>query len=188
MNYLHRRSKQQNRTVFYVMLSTLLWTDLIGKLTTTPAAILAYVHGHWLGGVSTVKVLLNFDGQKEACNLHGFTMMTIGLVTHCMVSAMAVERYIGIRHGYYYSKHVTTSRARLLLLGIWLFGVLLCAMPLFGVGQYALQYPGSWCFVNTHVLWDESPVQHIVFTNLYGSIHVLCIVTIVYCNFAVIDI
>ena len=39
-------------------------------------------------------------------------MMTIGLVTHCMVSAMAVERYIGIRHGYYYSKNITTSRAR----------------------------------------------------------------------------
>jgi len=39
------------------MLATLLWTDIIGKVTTTPFAVLAYYHEVWVGGVSFTGIL-----------------------------------------------------------------------------------------------------------------------------------
>lgn len=171
--YLYTSTRpQQSRTVFFVLLSTLIWTDLIGKIITTPPALIAYVHHEWKGGV-------------ELCNFHGFSMMLISLVTHLLVSTMAVERFIGIRHGYFYNKNITTSRTKMLLLCIWLFSVLFCAMPLFGWGQYALQYPGSWCFVNIHVCAD-TPLHHLIYTNIFGAFTIINLFVMVVCNVVVI--
>jgi hypothetical protein len=55
--YLYRAPRPNTRTVFYVMLSTLLWTDLIGKVLTTPGALIAYANGHWGGGVRNLSLL-----------------------------------------------------------------------------------------------------------------------------------
>ncbi|XP_042877276.1 alpha-1D adrenergic receptor-like isoform X4 [Penaeus japonicus] len=171
--YLYTSTRpQQSRTVFFVLLSTLIWTDLIGKIITTPPALIAYVHHGWKGGV-------------ELCNFHAFSMMLISLVTHLLVSTMAVERFIGIRHGYFYNKNITTSRTKMLLLCIWLFSVLFCAMPLFGWGQYALQYPGSWCFVNIHVCGD-TPLHHLIYTNIFGTFTIINLFVMVICNVVVI--
>ncbi|XP_064096363.1 uncharacterized protein LOC135208152 [Macrobrachium nipponense] len=171
--YLYTTTRpQHSRTVFFVLLSTLIWTDLIGKIITTPPALVAYSHETWVGGV-------------PLCNFHGFSMMLISLVTHLLVSTMAVERFIGIRHGYFYNKNITTSRTKVLLLGIWLFSVLFCAMPLFGVGQYALQYPGSWCFVNIHVC-EETPLHHRIYTNIFGCFTLISLIVMVVCNVVVI--
>ena len=46
------------------------------------------------------------------CRLHAFSMMLITLVTHLLVATMAAERYVGIRHAYFYSKNITASRTR----------------------------------------------------------------------------
>ncbi|XP_071513792.1 prostaglandin E2 receptor EP4 subtype-like isoform X2 [Panulirus ornatus] len=171
--YLYTSTRpQHSRTVFFVLLSTLIWTDLVGKIITTTPALVAYAHGTWVGGV-------------PMCNLHGFSMMLISLVTHLLVSTMAVERFIGIRHGYFYNKNITTSRTKMLLLGMWLFSVLFCALPLFGVGQYALQYPGSWCYVNIHV-GSATPLRHRVFTNVFGSFTLASLLVMVACNLVVI--
>nr|XP_045584918.1 uncharacterized protein LOC123747022 isoform X2 [Procambarus clarkii] len=171
--YLYTTTRpQHSRTVFFVLLSTLIWTDLIGKVLTTAPALVAYVHGRWVGGV-------------PLCNFHGFSMMLISLVTHLLVSTMAVERFIGIRHGYFYNKNITTSRTKLLLLSIWLFSALFCALPLFGLGQYGLQYPGSWCFVNIHVS-SNSPLHHRIYTNVFGVFTIVNLLIMVFCNIVVI--
>ncbi|XP_063869230.1 prostaglandin E2 receptor EP4 subtype-like isoform X4 [Scylla paramamosain] len=171
--YLYTSTRpQHSRTVFFLLLSTLIWTDLVGKVITTTPALIAYVYGGWVGG-------------KPLCNFHGFSMMLISLVTHLLVSTMAVERFIGIRHGYFYNKNITTTRTKILLLGIWLFSVLFCAMPLFGLGQYALQYPGSWCFVNIHVT-PASPLRHRIYTNVFGLFTLINLLIMVVCNIVVI--
>lgn len=171
--YLYTSTRpQHSRTVFFVLLSTLIWTDLFGKVITTAPALAAYVKGSWVGGVSL-------------CNFHGFSMMLISLVTHLLVSTMAIERFLGIRHGYYYNKNITPSRTKLLLLGIWLFSVLFCAMPLFGFGQYGLQYPGSWCYVNIHVT-SSSPLHARIYTNIFGVFTLINLIVMVFCNVVVI--
>lgn len=81
---------------------------------------------------------------------------------------------------------ISSLPSRLLLLGIWLFSVLFCALPLFGVGQYGLQYPGSWCFVNIHVTSD-SPLRHLIYTNVFGIFTIVNLLIMVFCNIVVIS-
>ncbi|CAL4107820.1 unnamed protein product, partial [Meganyctiphanes norvegica] len=136
-------------------------------------------------------------------NYHGFSMMLIVMVTHCLVSAMAIERYLGIRHGYWYSKNVTQSKARTkVIVSIWMFCIFFCMLPLFGLGQYARQYPGTWCFVNTHLnhrhgiyknrliifydLNSPTPWWHRLYTNTYAAINDINLLVIVTCNVIVI--
>ncbi|CAL4163934.1 unnamed protein product [Meganyctiphanes norvegica] len=170
--YSGDRRPKGSRTVFYLLLRKLMWTDLFGKIITAPVAVITYANREWIGGV-------------PMCNYHAFSMMLIGMVTHSLVSAMAVERLLGIRHGIWYSKNITPYRTRLLLMIIWVFSILFCALPLFGFGQYARQYPGTWCFVNTH-LCSESPLKHRLYTNMYGAINILNLLIIVTCNVVVI--
>ena len=46
------------------------------------------------------------------CTYHAVTMITFGLLTPMIVCAMALERYFGIRHGYFYMCHFNATRAR----------------------------------------------------------------------------
>ncbi|CAL4097800.1 unnamed protein product [Meganyctiphanes norvegica] len=171
--YLYTTKRpQQSRTVFYHLLTNHMWTNLFGKIITTPVAVLVYAHASWVGGVAM-------------CNYHGFSMLLVGLVTHCLVSAMAVERYMGIRHGYWYNKHITDFKLKVFLLCMWAFCLLFCALPLLGFGQYARQYPGTWCFMNTH-LCPSSPFRHRLYTYIYGAITISCLLIIVICNGTVI--
>ncbi|MPC67227.1 Prostaglandin E2 receptor EP4 subtype [Portunus trituberculatus] len=88
---------QHSRTVFFTLLSTLIWTDLVGKLLTTAPAVAAYVNEGWLGGRST-------------CMAHGFVMALVSLSTHLLVSTMAVERLLGTTQTYFYNKNITATR------------------------------------------------------------------------------
>ncbi|KAB7507023.1 Prostaglandin E2 receptor EP4 subtype, partial [Armadillidium nasatum] len=171
--YLHRSSRpSSHRTTFYVMLATLIWTDLIGKFITTPLPILSYVYGHWMGGEIT-------------CNLHGYSMSLIGIVTHLLVALMALERYLGIRCGYFYNRNVTTSRTRIILISLWIFGLIYCSLPFVGIGEFKLHYPGSWCHINQHICSDH-PWPNKIFSNLYSTINLTCLFLIVFCNFVVV--
>ncbi|KAA0186148.1 hypothetical protein HAZT_HAZT001926 [Hyalella azteca] len=109
------------------------------------------------------------------CHYHGFVMALIGMVTHLLVCAMAIERLLGIRHGYFYNKNVTTYRVN----------VVLCSLPLFGLGRFVLQFPGSWCFVDSH-LCPGSAVQHSIFTYTYGAINLTALIVMAVCNVIVV--
>ncbi|XP_047468998.1 uncharacterized protein LOC125025115 [Penaeus chinensis] len=53
--YLYGSTRRQNaRTVFYVLLCTLVWLHLLGKILTTPPAIISYAYGTWVGGQNKV--------------------------------------------------------------------------------------------------------------------------------------
>ncbi|KAK3861862.1 hypothetical protein Pcinc_032214 [Petrolisthes cinctipes] len=62
-------------------------------------------------------------------------MVLVCLLTHFTVSAMAVERFLGICHGYFYGRHVTPSRCRYVLAGIWVFCSLFSLLPLFNLAS-----------------------------------------------------
>lgn len=50
--------------------------------------------------------------QSWMCSYHAFTMILFGILTPMIASAMALERYFGIRHGYFYMLHFNPYRAR----------------------------------------------------------------------------
>ncbi|KAK8386245.1 hypothetical protein O3P69_010743 [Scylla paramamosain] len=129
---------QHSRTVFFTLLSTLIWTDLVGKLLTTAPALAAYVNEGWMGGRST-------------CMAHGFVMTLVSLATHLLVSTMAVERLLGTTQTYFYNKNITSTRTKVLLASLLGGATVFCCLPFFGIGRYQLQYPGSWCYLDFHV-------------------------------------
>ncbi|KAK8746537.1 hypothetical protein OTU49_017072 [Cherax quadricarinatus] len=173
--YLYFSSSRRHnaRTVFYVFLCTLIWTDFVGKMLTTPPAIISYAAGHFVGG-------------KSMCNYHGFTMVLFSLLTHFTVSAMAVERLLGICHGYFYSRNVTPSRSRFLIVCIWVFCTVFSLLPLFNIGELFLQYPGTWCFANIHLCSATAPLRHRLYTTLLGVITITNLLLIVACNVIVV--
>ena len=62
-----------------------------------------------------IEHISHFWLQKNLCNYHGYVMSLIGIVTHLLVCAMAIERLLGIRHGYFYNQNVTTYRVKWVL-------------------------------------------------------------------------
>ncbi|GAB6022326.1 Prostaglandin E2 receptor EP4 subtype [Chamberlinius hualienensis] len=167
---LYRNSRrEQMKTVFYVLVGSLAWTDLIGIVLTSIPVLLVYLNGRWVGGTSM-------------CNYHAFTMICIGLITPFTVCTMAIERYLGIRHGYFYKRHVNRSRACQVLLAQWIFVLLFTSLPLFGFGQYSLQYPKTWCFVNLH---PRAPID-IAYTTMFAIITLILILITMACNIIVI--
>ncbi|XP_042873344.1 prostaglandin E2 receptor EP4 subtype-like [Penaeus japonicus] len=171
--YLYGSTRRQNaRTVFYVLLCTLVWLHLLGKILTTPPAIISYAYGTWKGG-------------KHMCDFHGFSMVLVCTLTHFTLSAMAVERFLGICHGYFYSRNVTPHRCRVLLLSIFVFCLMFSLLPLFNIGQLFLQHPGTWCFPNLH-LCPTTPLRHRIFTVTMGVINLSNLVVIVVCNVLVV--
>ncbi|XP_050690816.1 prostaglandin E2 receptor EP4 subtype-like [Eriocheir sinensis] len=171
--YLYSGPRRSNtHTVFYLLLCTLIWTDFFGKVSTTPPALISYAFGRWMGG-------------REMCHLHGFTMILVQEVTFLTVAAMAVERLLAICHGYLYERLVTFSRCWYLLASIWVSSLLVCLLPLFGVGEFFLQYPFTWCFINIH-LCPSTPLRHRLFTTTMGFFNAGCLVVIVVCNICVV--
>lgn len=171
--YLYGSTRRQNaRTVFYVLLCTLVWLHLLGKILTTPPAIISYAYGTWVGG-------------KHMCDFHGFSMVLVCTLTHFTLAAMAVERFLGICHGYFYSRNVTPHRCRVLLLSIFVFCIMFSLLPLFNIGELFLQHPGTWCFPNLH-LCSTTPLRHRIFTTTMGVINISNLVVIVVCNVLVV--
>ncbi|XP_063847544.1 prostaglandin E2 receptor EP4 subtype-like [Scylla paramamosain] len=143
-----------------------------GNWSPPPPAIVSYAFGRWMGG-------------RDMCLFHGFVMILVQELTHLTVAGMAVERLLAICHGYLYERLVTHTRCWYLLASIWVFSLLLCLLPLFGLGELYLQYPFTWCYVNIH-LCSNSPLRHRIFTTSLGVLNVGCIVTVVACNVCVV--
>nr|XP_027217298.1 prostaglandin E2 receptor EP4 subtype-like [Penaeus vannamei] len=119
------------------------------------------------------------------CDFHGFSMVLVCTLTHFTLAAMAVERFLGICHGYFYSRNVTPHRCRVLLLSIFVFCIMFSLLPLFNIGELFLQHPGTWCFPNLH-LCSTTPLRHRIFTTTMGVINISNLVVIVVCNVLVV--
>ncbi|XP_032780853.2 prostaglandin E2 receptor EP3 subtype [Daphnia magna] len=165
---VHRMKLERHRTVFFVFIAGLAFADLVGIVLTTFPVLLVYSHGYYFGG-------------PMMCNYHAFTMVTFGLLTPMIACAMAMERYFGIRHGYFYMLHFSPQRARMALLSLWLVAIIFSSLPMFGFGQYAIQYPGTWCFLNLH---PETTIDA-TYSITFAVLNLLLIGIMIICNIGV---
>uniref|UniRef100_T1IVU8 Thromboxane A2 receptor n=1 Tax=Strigamia maritima TaxID=126957 RepID=T1IVU8_STRMM len=161
-------TREQARTVFYVLVAALAWTDLFGILFTTWPVIIVYANRGWPSG-------------NILCNYHAFSMISFALITPCIVCTMAVERYVGIRHGYFYKSHINRPKARFVLLVQWIVVLFMAAFPFFGFGRYSKQYPGTWCFLDMH----PANVGDAVYGSSVAIINLIMIILIIICNIVV---
>lgn len=67
------------------------------------------------------------------------------------------------------------------LLSLWLVAIIFSSLPMFGFGQYAIQYPGTWCFLNLH---PETTIDA-TYSITFAVLNLLLIGIMIICNIGV---
>lgn len=124
-------------SVYHVLVTTLLLTDLLGTLTLSPLVLSAYGRRKSLRGLSA---------GGEVCSYFAFGMTYFSLCTLTMLCMLALERYFSIVHPYFYERHLSKRRSHVSILVVYLSSALFCVAPLLGFGRYVQYCPGTWCF------------------------------------------
>ncbi|NXI83365.1 PE2R3 protein, partial [Rhipidura dahli] len=136
----YRAKGSRRKRSFLLCIGSLALTDMLGQLLTSPIVISVYLSGRpWAA----------MDPSGRLCDFFGFSMTLFGLCPLLIASAMAVERTLAIRAPHWYASHMSPRATERVLAAIWAAGVAFALLPLAGLGRYALQWPGTWCFIST---------------------------------------
>ncbi|XP_063259161.1 thromboxane A2 receptor isoform X1 [Prinia subflava] len=157
-----RKLSSQARSSFLIFLCGLVVTDFMGLLVT--ASVIIPYH---FTKFSWVKV----DPGCHLCNFLGFSMVFFGQCPLLLGATMAGERFLGINHPFSRSTSLSKRRAWAIVGLVWGFSCLLGLLPVFGLGRYTLQFPGSWCFLT--LLPDTGDVVFCLLFALLGILSVL---------------
>ncbi|XP_032874394.1 prostaglandin E2 receptor EP4 subtype-like [Amblyraja radiata] len=163
---LWRGRREGRERTFYTLVCGLALTDLLGTCLVSPVTIVTYVRGSWL--------------QKEGalCNYACFMLLFFGSAGLSIICAMSLERYLAINHAYFYSQHMDRRAAAATLLAIYGANTLLCALPSCGLGRAALQYPGTWCFID----WRSRDAAQAAFSYMYAGFNSFLVALTLACN------
>ncbi|NXR74713.1 PE2R3 protein, partial [Pycnonotus jocosus] len=163
----YRAKGSRRKRSFLLCIGSLALTDMLGQLLTSPIVISVYLSGRpWAA----------MDPSGRLCDFFGFSMTVFGLCPLLIASAMAVERALAIRAPHWYASHMSPRATERCLLAIWAAGVALALLPLAGLGRYALQWPGTWCFIST--------AGGSAFAASFASLGLLSLVVTGACNLA----
>lgn len=176
---LYKSRTDSQRTVFYTLLTGLIITHLFGQVSTSILPLATYALSHVNYTAKSTRIC--FLGGHPTCYLHAFFMITISLVTPCFVAFMALERVLCLKRWYLYSLTVTKRRAYAVIAAMWAVSAGYALLPHLGIGAYALQFPGTWCFLDSH-----NNAYMSGYTLTYATINCLLILLIVVCNVLVI--
>ncbi|XP_073351119.1 prostaglandin E receptor 1c (subtype EP1) [Pagrus major] len=130
------RLRRQSKAPFLLLTVALLLADLGGHVI--PGAFALYLYGY------------EIQPTKKFCQIFGASMVFFGLCPLLLGCAMAVERCVAITHPFFHSAMITLTHARQVVLFVSCLALVLAVLPLFDVGSYTTQYPGSWCFLPIH--------------------------------------
>lgn len=163
---LYTSQARTKKTLFYILLCALAWTDLIGLLLVSPIAVIVYANNlKWVGG-------------EPVCKYHGFFMTMTSIITPLLVCCLSVERVLALTFPYFHERVLTRNKIYLTILSCFTFVILFCCLPFVGFGSYAHQFPGSWCFLNFH---RETPLDT-AFAYCFSIINVITISTMIIMN------
>ncbi|VDI51594.1 Hypothetical predicted protein [Mytilus galloprovincialis] len=126
---IFRSRKRHRLSVFHRLVVTLAFTDLFGIITTSPVVFAVF------SGKVSLKT------SESLCNYMAFMMIFAGLATVLIVGAMALDRYFAVLLPFKYKSVKKVFIVNLVISGIWLFSLLLSALPLIGVGENVVHYP-----------------------------------------------
>lgn len=171
---IRRRREASNggprrRTLFHVLVTSLVVTDLAGTCLISPLVQLSYSLNTTLVGMSEIPV---------ACKYFGVSMTFFSLATMSLLFTMSLERCIAIGYPYLYSRHVTKKCAYVTIPFVFLLCALFCLLPFAGFGDYVQYCPGTWCFIDMNPMQREDRI----YANLYATVMLALVVAIVVCN------
>ncbi|XP_069088545.1 prostaglandin E2 receptor EP3 subtype [Pleurodeles waltl] len=168
MSYSKKENKRKRS--FLLCIGSLAMTDLTGQLLTSPIVISVYLSGRQWSHV---------DPSGQLCAFFGLSMTTFGLCPLFIASVMAIERTLAIRTPHWYSSHMKTGATKTVLLCIWLGALAFAMLPIAGVGQYSVQWPGTWCFISTG---DTHVPGNTFFASTFASLGLLALIVTFSCN------
>ncbi|XP_055020881.1 thromboxane A2 receptor isoform X2 [Boleophthalmus pectinirostris] len=132
-----KRAKSRSRSFFLVFLGGLVVTDFLGLLVTGSIVVSFHVtHFNWR----------QLDPNCHFCNFMGMSMVFYGLCPLLLGATMAIERFSGINCPFSRSQAMPKKRTVIMVLVVWMIAGSISLLPIFGVGSYHMQMPGSWCF------------------------------------------
>ncbi|KAI4903766.1 hypothetical protein NFI96_028805 [Prochilodus magdalenae] len=172
---LEVRRRKQSPSLFHVLVTALVLTDLLGTFSVSPLVISAYHQNLSLLGLG--------NGSSAVCAHFGFSMTFLSLVTLAVLLCMAVERWLAIGYPYLYERRVSVRCGYVLLPVVYLACALFCLAPFLGLGfgKYVQYCPGSWCFLDLY----SDDLGDKVYKNVYASWLLLMIACTVLCNASV---
>ncbi|RXN26764.1 prostaglandin E2 receptor EP2 subtype-like protein [Labeo rohita] len=170
---LEIRRRKQPASLFQVLVTSLVVTDLLGTFSVSPLVLTAYLRNESLVGM---------NDKRFVCGHFGYAMTFFSLVTLAILLSMAVERWLSIGHPYCYEKHLSKRCGYITIALIYLLCALFSATPFFGFGKYVQYCPGTWCFIDL----NPSKTEHKAFKIIYASCLLVMIVCTVLCNASVI--
>ncbi|XP_035533560.1 prostaglandin E receptor 2a (subtype EP2) [Morone saxatilis] len=164
-----RNGGMGRRSLFQVLITSLVVTDLAGTCFVSPLVQLSYYTNTTLKGMSE---------NHSVCKYFGVSMTFFSLATMSLLFTMALERGFAIGYPYLYSRHVTKKCAYITIPLVFLLCTLFCLLPFVGFGMYVQYCPGTWCFIDMNPVGKEDRA----YANLYASVMLVLVLAIVACN------
>uniref|UniRef100_A0A8C6X570 Prostaglandin D2 receptor n=1 Tax=Naja naja TaxID=35670 RepID=A0A8C6X570_NAJNA len=171
----HLKAKSQRgqgrprASAFYLLVSTLAATDLLGKCLLSPIVLAAYAHNLSLPGEEPIR------SPGTLCQLFAFLMAFFGLASTMLLLAMALECWLSLGQPYFYERHTSRRWGGLLTGAAAVLCALFCALPLLGFGNNVQYCPGTWCFVR---MAGDGRLYSVLYATLLG----LLVLAVGLCN------
>ncbi|XP_066531536.1 prostaglandin E receptor 1c (subtype EP1) [Hoplias malabaricus] len=171
----YTRCQRRAKTPFLLLAVALLLTDLAGHLVTGSFGL--YMH---LGMVRKQRAAARaIEPPRAFCKLFGACMVFFGLSPLLLGCAMAVERCVGITLSLQHSVVVTTAHVRFSVLLLFTVACALAALPLLGLGNYKVQFPGTWCFLP---VWGPLSMADVSLALAFSSLGLVALAVSMLCN------
>ncbi|XP_076870866.1 prostaglandin E2 receptor EP3 subtype [Brachyhypopomus gauderio] len=166
----YRKKENKRKRSFLLCIGSLALTDFFGQLLTSPIVISVYRAG------------LRWERVDEAgtlCAFFGVCMTTFGLCSLFLASAMAIERALAITTPHWYSINMKPNVTKQVLVTIWCVVLFFALLPVVGVGEYTLQWPGTWCFISTG---DTDLTGNTFFASTFAVLGIFSLLVTFSCN------
>ncbi|XP_051867593.1 prostaglandin D2 receptor-like isoform X2 [Pristis pectinata] len=168
----HKRENRGQVSVFYILVTGLVVTDLLGKCLISPVVFVSY---------ATNRTLKALADHNSLCDYFSFTMSFFGIASMFFLFTMAVECWLSISHPFFYQRHFTKRRVVIIFPAVYLCSLFICSMPFMGLGSTKQYCPGTWCFFN--MANDEK--KSASFSVLYATLMAILIAAVLVCNSSV---
>ncbi|KAM4710681.1 prostaglandin E receptor 2a (subtype EP2) [Anableps anableps] len=174
-----RADDRRHRGLFHIFIISLVFTDLSGTCLTSPFVQIAYAWNTTLVGMAPNSISTpNNNRTSSVCEYFGVSMTFFSLATMSLLFVTALDRCFAIGQPYLYNRVVTKKWAYITIPVMFLICTLFCLLPFLKFGEYVQYCPGTWCFIDM----NPSQVGHRVYANLYATIMLVLVLSIVACN------
>nr|XP_034996876.1 prostaglandin D2 receptor-like [Zootoca vivipara] len=163
-------------SAFYLLVSALAATDLLGKCLLSPIVLAAYARNLSLSELwPPPATAVGEDAAAGAgdaspgslCQLFAFLMAFFGLAPTMLLLAMALECCLSLGHPYFYRRHTSRRLGALLTVAAGALCSLFCALPLLGFGAIVQYCPGTWCFIR---MAGGGRAYSVLYASLLGAL------------------